>query len=75
MTFLERVRPDGPHPATGQSGAPDLLARSAMELAARGLLLGAGIGAILAAGGRDGTIAVVFAGILAIGAAIAELGA
>jgi hypothetical protein len=75
MTFLERVRPDGPHPAAGRSHGSDLLARSAMELAVRGLLLGAGIGGILTAAGRDGTIAVVFAGVLAIGAAIAELGA
>jgi hypothetical protein len=39
------------------------------------VLLAAGIGAILAASGHDGTVVVVFAGILAIGAAIAELGA
>ena len=75
MTVLERVRPDGPHATVSRPHGSDVLARSAMELVVRGLLLGAGIGAILAAAGRDGTIVVVFAGILAIGAAIAELGA
>jgi hypothetical protein len=74
QSSLERVRSTGAHAAANDVDrhAPT---RSAIELVVRGLLLGAGIGAILAAAGRDGTVVVVFAGILAIGAAIAELGA
>ena len=74
-SFFERVRP-GP---TDMSAVPNARrgARtdSVIDLVIRGLLLGAGIGAILVAAGHDGTVVVVFAGILAIGAAIAELGA
>ena len=75
QSFFERVRP-GPTDITATPSARRAArTTSAIDLIVRGVLLGAGIGAILAASGHDGTVVVVFAGILAIGAAIAELGA
>ena len=75
QSFFERVRPGGADGDLASSGGRSERAHPAIDLVVRGLLLGGGIGAILAAAGRDGTVVVVFAGILAIGAAIAELGA
>jgi hypothetical protein len=46
----------------------------AAELAIRGLVVGLGIGAILSAERPDGTLGVLFAGVVAIGAALVELG-
>jgi hypothetical protein len=75
QSFFERVRPGPTDMTVAPSARRSAQADSAIDLIVRGLLLGAGIGAILAAAGRDGTVVVVLAGILAIGAAIAELGA
>jgi F0F1-type ATP synthase assembly protein I len=74
-SFFERVRPGTLDLTAAPSDQRRAQAASALDLVVRGVLLGAGIGAILAASGRDGMVVVVFAGILAIGAAIAELGA
>jgi len=75
QSFFERVRPGPTDITVDSSPRRNAQTDSAIDLIVRGVLLGAGIGAILAAAGHDGTVVVVLAGILAIGAAIAELGA
>ena len=68
---LDRVRPSiNSRGASATHEAP----HPAAELLLRSLVAGVGIGAILSSERPDGTLGLAFAGILAIGAALVELG-
>ena len=70
---LDRVRPSIARRSAASAAGRETL-RPVAELLLRSLVVGAGIGAILMSERAAGTLGVVFAGILAIGAALVEMG-